>query len=112
MLDDQVAEAAAITANEMTSRTIAITAGDRTIELVPRELRSLARVEQVDEPIKVALQGEDALPGHDPEFGDRPVEPPSAPSSHGGGQVRHATPRPCCARTVTGGEGQRARERG
>jgi vancomycin resistance protein YoaR len=88
MLDDQVAEAAAITANEMTSRTIAITAGDRTIELVPRELRSLARVEQVDGAIEVRLQGEDVLPVLDAEFGDLAVEPRSARFSVVGGQVR------------------------
>ena len=88
MLEDQVAEVAADAANEMTSRTIAITAGDRTIELVPRELRSLARVDQVDEAIEVRLRAEDVLPVLDAEFGDLAVEPRSASFSVVGGQVR------------------------
>jgi vancomycin resistance protein YoaR len=87
-LDDRVAEAAAATANQMTSQTISITAADRTIELVPRELRTLVRVEQGDDAIGVRLQAEDVLPVLDAEFGDLSVEPRSASFSVVGGQVR------------------------
>ena len=88
VLGDEVAESAAVTANELTSRTISITAADRTIELVPRELRSLVRVEQVDKAIEVRLLAEDVLPVLDAEFGDLAVEPRSASFSVVAGQVR------------------------
>jgi vancomycin resistance protein YoaR len=88
MLDDRVAEAAAATANEMTSETISITAADRTIELVPRELRSLVGVQQGEDGIEVSLQAEDVLTVLDAEFGDLSVEPRSARFSVVGGQVQ------------------------
>lgn len=88
MLADDVAEAAASTANEMTAQTMSITAADRTIELVPRELRSLVHVEQVDDAIGVRLSAEDVLPVLEEEFGDLAVEPRSARFSLAGGQVQ------------------------
>lgn len=87
-LDDSVAEAAAQTANQMTAQTIAVTAGDRTIELVPRELRQLARVAQVDDGITVRLSPEEVLAVLEAEFGDLAVEPRSARFSVSGGQVQ------------------------
>ena len=88
MLDDQVAEAAAETANQMTSQTISVTAAGRTIDFVPRELRSLVRVEQVEDAIEVRLLAEDVLPVLEAEFGDLAVEPRSASFTLVGGQVR------------------------
>ena len=87
-LPDSVAETAAATANERTGETIAISAAGRTIELVPRELRTLARVEQVEDAITVRLAAEDVLPVLEDEFGDLAVEPRSATFTLAGGQVR------------------------
>jgi vancomycin resistance protein YoaR len=88
MLDDSVAETAAVRANRMTSAMISITAAGRTIELVPRELRSLVRVEPVDEGIAIRLDAEDVLPVLEAEFGDLAREPRSASFSVVAGEVR------------------------
>jgi len=84
-LDDAAAERAAGVANERTSRTLAVTAEDRTIELVPRELRSLARAEIGEEEITVALPVEGLLPVLEAEFGDLTVEARSATFTVSGG---------------------------
>lgn len=88
MLDDSVAEAAAETANEMTDETISVTAAERTIDLVPRELRQLAQVSEVDDGITVSLPLEAVLGVLEAEFGDLAVEPRSASFSVSGGQVQ------------------------
>lgn len=88
MLDDSAAEAAAVTANEMTAETISITAADRTIELVPRELRQMAQVSQVDEGITITLPVDGVLAVLEAEFGDLAVEPRDASFSVSGGQVQ------------------------
>ena len=100
MLDDSVAEAAAATANEMTDETISVTAAERTIDLVPRELRQLAQVSEVDDGITVSLPPEAVLGVLEAEFGDLAVEPRSASFSVSGGQVQlqpAVTGLTCCA---------------
>ena len=99
-LDDSAAEAAAATANEMTAETISITAADRTIELVPRELRQLAQVSQVDDGITISLPVDGVLAVLETEFGDLAVEPRDASFSVSGGQVQlqpGVTGRSCCS---------------
>lgn len=87
-LDDSVAEAAAAAANDATESTISVTAGSRTIELVPRELRTLAQVVQVEGDITVELPADTVLPLLEEGFGDLAVSPRSASFSLVGGQVR------------------------
>ena len=88
MLEDSVAETAAAAANDMTAGTISVTAAGRTIELVPRELRSLAEVVQVEGDITLELPPEAVLPLLEEGFGDLAVSPRSASFSLVGGQVR------------------------
>ena len=87
VLDDSVAEAAAATANEMTGEIITVTASGRSFELVPRELRQLAEVSQMDEGISVSLSTERVLEVLEAELGDLAVEPRSARFTVSGGQV-------------------------
>ena len=88
VLDDSVAEAAAASANEMTDETLSITAGERTIQLVPRELRSLADVQVVEDGITIALPADDILAVLETELADLAVEPRSATFTVVGSQVR------------------------
>jgi len=85
-LDDAVAEQAAQAANERTASTLSVTAQGRTIELVPRELRSLARAEIADDGITIGLPVEALLPVLQQEFGDLAVEARSASFTVSGGR--------------------------
>ncbi|MFP5320231.1 MAG: VanW family protein [Acidimicrobiia bacterium] len=85
-IDDATAEQAAALANERTSSTLSITAGDRTIELVPRELRALARAEVSDDEITVGLPVEAILPVLQEELADLEVEARSASFTVVGGR--------------------------
>jgi vancomycin resistance protein YoaR len=94
-LDDSVAERAAVAANEQTSQTLSVTAQGRTIQLVPRELRTLAEVEVREDDIAVGLPVEGVLAVLEDEFGDLAVEPRSATFTVSGG-------RPVLQPSVTG----------
>lgn len=87
-LPDSVAEEAAAAANAMTERTISVTAGERTIQLVPRELRSLAAVQTREDRIEVSLDPEAVRTVLEAEFADLAVEARDASFSVVGGQVR------------------------
>ncbi len=54
-LDDSIAEAAAARANSMTRTTLSVTAGSETIEFVPRELRRLVQVRELEDNIGFGL---------------------------------------------------------
>jgi vancomycin resistance protein YoaR len=54
-LEDSVAGTAAERANQLTSSTLAVIAGDMTVQLVPRELRQLAVAREQEETITVIL---------------------------------------------------------
>ena len=77
-LDDSVAEAAAARANSMTGTTISVTAADLTIQLVPRELRRLVQVRELEDAIAVRLDTDALLPILDAEFAPVEVEPVEA----------------------------------
>ena len=77
-LPDSVAEAAAARANSLTDSTLSVTAGDLTIQLVPRELRRLVEVRPLDDRIAVALDPDALLPVLDAEFAPVEVEPVDA----------------------------------
>ncbi|HEX4903113.1 MAG TPA: VanW family protein [Acidimicrobiales bacterium] len=85
-LDDSVAATAAEAANELTARTISITAGERTFQLVPRELRALAEVRVGEDDITVGLPTEGVLGVLEQELSDLEVEPRSASFTVSGGR--------------------------
>jgi len=85
LLPDSVAERAAAEANEQTSRTLSVTAQGRTIQLVPRELRSLAEVVVREESIGVQLPAAGVHDVLEAEFGDLAVEARSASFTVSGG---------------------------
>lgn len=100
VLPDSAAEEAAATANDMTDETISVTAGERTIQLVPRELRSLATVQLSEDEIGVTLDGERIRTVLEAEFADLAVEARDASFSVVGGQVRiepSVTGLACCS---------------
>jgi len=84
-LPDAVAEEAAAEANELTSTTLSITAQGRTVQLVPRELRSLAEVVADDDGIAVRLPEQGVHEVLEAEFGDLAVEARSASFTVSGG---------------------------
>lgn len=84
-LEDSVAEAAAARANSMTDTAMSITAGELTIQLVPRELRQLLRVRENEDTIAVVLDPEALLAVLDEEFAPVDVEAKSATISLVGG---------------------------
>ncbi len=86
-LDDQVAVAAAESANEMTEQTMSITADGTTIQLVPRELRALAAVHEGEDAIRISLPPEDVLAVLENDLADVGVEPKDASFAVLGGQV-------------------------
>jgi len=77
-LDDDVAEAAAARANSMTGSTMSITAGDVTIQLVPRELRQLIEVRELEKTLSFGLATEEVQAILDAEFASLTVEPADA----------------------------------
>ena len=77
-LDDSVAEAAAARANSLTDTTLSVTARDVTIQLVPRELRRLVQVRELEDSIAVTLDPEQLLPLLDAEFAPLDVAPVDA----------------------------------
>jgi vancomycin resistance protein YoaR len=77
-LDDSVAERAAERANDKTAETLSITAGGRTIQLVPRELRSLTTVHVVEGEIEIELPAEAVQAVLEAEFADLTVQARSA----------------------------------
>lgn len=87
-LPDSAAEEAAAKANAMTEQTISVTAGERTIQLVPSELRSLAAVQTREDRIEVSLDAEAVRTVLEAEFADLAVEARDASFSVVGGQVR------------------------
>lgn len=86
-LDDSVAAIAAETANEMTAETLSVTAEDRTIQLVPRELRTLATVHHQEDGIGITLDVEEVLTVLEAELADLGVEARNASFAVVGGQV-------------------------
>lgn len=94
-LDDQVARDAADEANRLTGTTMSITAEDVTFQLVPRELRRLAEVQELEESITIRLDPEKLLPVLATEFDGLEVEPVSASFALEGG-------RPVVTPSVTG----------
>ena len=78
-LDDSVAEEAAARANSMTDTTMSVTAGDMTIQLVPRELRRLVTAEPAEDMISIALDADAVLAVLEAEFA--PLEVPAADAS-------------------------------
>ncbi|MGK2930251.1 MAG: VanW family protein [Acidimicrobiales bacterium] len=84
-LDDDVAEAAAARANSMTDTTLSITAGDMTIQLVPRELRRLVEVRELEQTISFGLAIEEVQAILDAEFAPLAVEPVDATITLAGG---------------------------
>ncbi len=99
-LPDSVAEAAAASANELTSNTLSVTAEDRTIQLVPRELRSLATVNRTAEGISISLEPDTVLSVLTDEFADleRPAEDASFDIVGGAVQLTPAVVgRTCCS---------------
>ena len=77
-LDDSVAEAAAARANSLTDTTLSVTARELTIQLVPRELRRLVQVRELEDSIAVTLDPEQLLPVLDAEFAPLDVAPVDA----------------------------------
>lgn len=77
-LDDDVARTAADAANDLTARTLSITAADLTIQLVPRELRRLAMVREHEDAIDISLDPERLLGVLDQEFAPVEVDPVEA----------------------------------
>ena len=77
-LDDSVAEAAAARANSLTDTTLSVTAGDMTIQLVPRELRRLVQVRELEDTIGVSLDQDELLAVLDAEFAPLDVSPVDA----------------------------------
>ena len=84
-LDDAVAATAAEAANQLTAQTLSITAGERTIQLVPRELRALAEVRVGEDDITVGLPSGGVLAVLEQELSDLEVEPRSASFTVSGG---------------------------
>lgn len=72
-LADAVAEEAATRANELTDATLSVTAQDQTIQLVPRELRRLAAVQELEDDIEIRLDAEQLLAVLGAEFEDLEV---------------------------------------
>jgi vancomycin resistance protein YoaR len=85
-LDDSVAERAAERANDKTAETLSITAGGRTIQLIPRELRSLTTVHVVEGEIEIELPAEAVQAVLEAEFADLTVEARSASFTVSGGR--------------------------
>lgn len=99
-LDDSVAEAAAVSANELTDTTLSITAADRTVQLVPRELRSLVEVQHTETGIRVSLEPEKILAVLASEFADLERSAQDASFAVVGGSVQLApavTGVTCCS---------------
>lgn len=85
-LEDSVAERAAERANDKTAQTLSVTAGGRTIQLVPRELRTLATVQVVEGEIELQLPAEEVQAVLEAEFADLTVEARSASFTVSGGR--------------------------
>ncbi|WP_436795368.1 VanW family protein [Actinospongicola halichondriae] len=94
-LDDQVARDAADEANELTSTTMSITAEGVTFQLVPRELRQLAEVQELEDTIAIRLDPEKLLPVLATEFDELEVDAVDATFTLDGG-------RPVISPSVTG----------
>lgn len=94
-LDDAVAEAAAAEANAMTDTTLTVSAGDLSIQLVPRELRRLVEVTEQEETLAVSLDEQKVLELLDEEFAPLDVDPVDASFTLSGG-------RPVIEPSVTG----------
>ena len=94
-LADSVAEAAAARANSMTDTTLSVTAGDLTIQLVPRELRRLVDVRELEDTIAVGLDDDALLAVLDEELAPVEVAPVEASFTLVGG-------RPAITPSVTG----------
>ena len=77
-LEDSVAEAAAARANSMTGTTLSVTAASRTIELVPRELRRIVEVRELEDTISFGLDLEALTLILEEEFADLEVAPVEA----------------------------------
>lgn len=77
-LDDSVAEDAAIDANEATADPLRVTALGETAEIVPRELRRLAAVVEVEDGLELTLDPAAVLEVLRTDFADLRVEPVSA----------------------------------
>ena len=77
-LPDGVAAEAAEEANRATSSTLTVRAGDRAIQLVPRELRRLATAVEGVDGIAIELSTEALDPVLDADFADLATEPRSA----------------------------------
>lgn len=98
-LTDAVAQAAAERANALTDPTITVTAADKSIELVGRELRALIKVEETADDLVVSLDPEKVLPVLNEEFASLTVEAKNASFVVEGGVpvLRPAvTGRRCC----------------
>ncbi len=94
-LTDEDARKAAERANELTNSTMSITAEGVTFQLVPRELRELAEVQELEDTISIRLDPEKLLPVLATEFAELEVEAQSASFAIEGG-------RPVLTPSVTG----------
>ena len=94
-LPDSVAEAAAARADSMTDTTMSVTAADLTIQLVPRELRRLIEVRELEDTIAVGLDDDALLAVLDEELAPVEVAPVEASFTLVGG-------RPTITPSVTG----------
>lgn len=94
-LSDDDAREAAERANELTGTTMSITAEGVTFQLVPRELRELAEVQEQEDTLTVRLDPEKLLPVLAEEFDELEVEAQSAGFTLEGG-------RPVVTPSVTG----------
>ncbi len=73
-LDDAVAEAAAAHANALADTTLSVTAGTKTIQLVPQELRSLVQTTSLEDSIAVSLDPEAVRSTLESEFASLQVD--------------------------------------
>ncbi len=94
-IDDRTARAAADEANELTRSTLSITAEELTFQLVPRELRQLAEVQELEDTIAIRLDPEKLLPVLAEEFDELEVDAADATFTLDGG-------RPVITPSVTG----------
>lgn len=98
-LNRDAAEDAAARANALTSETIRVTGANRSMDLVPRELRTLATPVENEETIRLALDPDRTLALLNEEFGDLTTEAKSASFVVEGGVpkiIPSTTGRSCC----------------